>query len=500
MSQPAFIALIIAALGPAMALSHLLGIPTSLALFTLGASATFLPGLPPLRVDPLLITGLFLPPVIYASTVRISFHLLRFTLVSGLVLGVLLTVATIAAVAAGALVLLPGLTLNSALLIAIVISVFDTRLFHEAKGRPHVPRPIADALKTREMMSRVVALSAFAVTIEALPRGLPDTATILASFAYDIVGGAVAGTLIGRGVLWLRERADPAPVEIAISVATPYLGAVVAQTLGLSVVVVVSTAALVISAGRIDRKTGAPQSTSEARITSMAFWEQASLMLSATLFFLVGWSMPEALAALGSWPVPQVVATAAALLAIVLVIQYAAGYGTTLLPPVNRVLAVRQDQSGTTKAAAAGVMTWASTRSIIGLILALSLPTTLADGSPFGERDLILVVAAFTVVGSILIQGLTLRPAVRSAALAAEAGEKREKQLAEQAIRQADMVGGAQRSTAINGFDAERIALLRLRESDSIGDELLRSMLRETDLRSRAAEKSALPGAGPPNP
>ena len=500
MTQLEFIALLIAAVGPAMGLSHLLGIPTSLALFAMGAAAAFIPGLPPMSVDPQLIIGLFLPPVIYAATVRVSFHLLRFTLLPGVLLGFVLTLGTIAAAATGVLYLLPGLPPVSALLIAITISVFDTRLFHEAKGRPHVPRAIADVLKTREMVSRIVALSAFALAIEALSQGLPDTITILSGFAYDLAGGAVAGAIIGRGVVWLRERAESAPVEIAISLATPYLGAVVAQELDLSVAVVIMTAALVVSAVRIDRETGAPRSTSEARITSMAFWEQASLMLSAALFFLAGWSMPVAMKALGEWPFLQVAASAGGLLAIVLAVQYAAGLVTTLMPPVNRVLADQKDQSGTTRAAAAGVMTWASTRSIVGLVLALSLPAALPDGRPFAERDLILVMTALTIVGSIVVQGLTLRPAVRRAELGVEEEEKREEKTAERAMREAHPIGNSEQSAPVNGFDAERMALLRLREDNSIGDEVLRKMLRETDLRSRASEKSTLPGTGAPNP
>jgi hypothetical protein len=51
-----------------------------------------------------------------------------------------------------------------------------------------------------------------------------------------------------------------------------------------------------------------------------------------------------------------------------------------------------------------------------------------------------------------------------------------------------------------NGFDAARQALLRLRECDRIGDEVLVRMLRKTDLTSRAAEGDALGSAGPPNP
>jgi CPA1 family monovalent cation:H+ antiporter len=170
------------------------------------------------------------------------------------------------------------------------------------------------------------------------------------------------------------------------------------------------------------------------------------------------------------------------------------------MPPVNRVLADQKDQSGTTRAAAAGVMTWASTRSIVGLVLALSLPAALPDGRPFAERDLILVMTALTIVGSIVVQGLTLRPAVRRAELGVEEEEKREEKTAERAMREAHPIGNSEQSTPVNGFDAERMALLRLREDNSIGDEVLRKMLRETDLRSRASEKSTLPRARAPNP
>jgi CPA1 family monovalent cation:H+ antiporter len=51
-----------------------------------------------------------------------------------------------------------------------------------------------------------------------------------------------------------------------------------------------------------------------------------------------------------------------------------------------------------------------------------------------------------------------------------------------------------------SGSDAARRELLRLREQDQIGDEVMTRMMREADLTARAAEKDALPGAGPPQP
>jgi NhaP-type Na+/H+ or K+/H+ antiporter len=180
----------------------------------------------------------------------------------------------------------------------------------------------------------------------------------------------------------------------------------------------------------------------------------------------------------------------------VLILQFAFAYLATGLQPIANALDGRRGD-GNPRLATAGVMAWSCTRSTIGLVIALSIPATLPGGQPFHERDLILAVAALTIIGSVLMQGLTLRHFIDRAALRDDAEEEREESEARQAIEIALAKPGREHA---NGFDAARQALLKLRERDRIGDEVLVRMLRETDLTSRAAEGDALPGAGPPNP
>ena len=497
MSTYQFVALVLAGIGPVLALARLAKAPDSLVLFGLGLASTYLPGLPETAVDPQLVLNLFLPPLLYASTVRVSWHLLRFTLLPGVVLGALLVLATIAAVAVSArFVLLPGLPWTSAVLLGTVAAIFDTRLFHEAKGRPQVPRAIADTLKARELVTRLIVLATFALTLEAARAGHFSPAALLEHYALDIPLGILLGFAVGRAVAWARQRIDPAPVEIAVSVATPYGAALLASGLGLSVVGAVTTAALVVSAVRIDRRTGAPISSSETRVSATAFWEQVSLIVSSALFFLAGCALPEALRALDNWPLWQLLLTAAGLLALVLLVQFGFAYLAAGLRPLVGALGAGRD-GGSRRLRAAGVMAWSSTRSVIGLVIALAIPATLPDGRAFPERDLILVVAALAIVGSVLIQGLTLPLVVSGADLSDEGEREREQDLARRAVE--DALTSPEREHA-NGFDAARQALVRLREEDRIGDERLVAMLRETDLLARAAEGDALPGAGPPNP
>ncbi|HKG77323.1 MAG TPA: cation:proton antiporter [Beijerinckiaceae bacterium] len=497
MTEYQFVALLLASIGPLLALARLLRAPESLVLFGVGLGSAFLPGLPPVRVDPQLLLNLFLPPLVYASTVRVSWLLLRFTLLPGAILGALLVLATIGAVAAAAhLVFLPGLSWTGSLLLGVVAAVFDTRLFHEAKGRPHVPRAIADTLKARELVARVVILATFGLILEGTAAERFSIGAVLNHYALDIPAGALLGALIGQVVVWARRRIDPAPVEIAVSISTPYASALAAYALGLSVVAAITMAALVISALRIDRRTGAPISSSETRVSATAFWEQVSLMVSSALFFLAGRALPDALGGLQIWPVWVVALCAVGVLAVVLILQFAFAYPATGLQPIANALDGRRGD-GNPRLATAGVMAWSCTRSTIGLVIALSIPATLPGGQPFHERDLILAVAALTIIGSVLMQGLTLRHFIDRAALRDDAEEEREESEARQAIEIALAKPGREHA---NGFDAARQALLKLRERDRIGDEVLVRMLRETDLTSRAAEGDALPGAGPPNP
>ncbi|HEX2527342.1 MAG TPA: cation:proton antiporter [Geminicoccus sp.] len=497
MSTYQFVALLLAGIGPVLALAGLIRVPTTLVLFALGLASAFLPGVPVAAVDPQLVLNLFLPPLLYASTVRVSWHLLRFTLVPGICLGALLVPATIGAAAMAARLLLPGLSWNGALLIGTVAAIFDTRLFHEAKGRPHVPRAIADTLKAREFPTRIIVLASFALLVETTVTGRFSFLTPLEHYGFNIPAGILIGFAIGYAIATARRHVGPAATEIAVSIATPYAAALAATALGVSAAAAIMTAALAVSAVRIDRLSGAPISSSETRINATAFWEEISMMVSSGLLFLAGHALPEALGALDDRPFWQLFGATFVLLLLVLGLQFLFSYASTIFQPVAGVVRGREPATRPSRGAVAALMAWSSTRSVIGLVIALSIPTTLPDGTPFPERDLILVVAALTIVGSVILQGLTLGHAVAGAALADPCEREREEEIARQAIEHASRSPGREHA---NGFDAARQALVRLREQDRIGDETMVRMLRETDLLSRAAEGDALPGSGPPNP
>lgn len=488
MTTSDLIVLLLAALGPLLILVRRVPAPDSLVLVGCGLASAFVPGLPQARVEPELMLGVFLPAILYAGTVRLSWHLLRHAWLTGVVVGAVAAALTIGAVALAARVLLPDLSPIGAVLLGVVAALFDTRLLQEAQGLPHLPRAMADALQAREMAARVVALAALGAALDVLGGETPSLAGTLGEQAWAVLAGAAVGAAVGRGALWLRERADPVPVEVAVSLATPYACALLAQRFGLSLAVCVIAAALTVSAVQIDERSGAPQASSGTRISTAAFWDVTNRVASATLYLLAGHELPVAVQALGRWPAWQVALAAAGLLGVIVLVQAAVAWVSTWFGPVARALRARP---GATRGRAAAAMAWASTRSVVGLIVALSIPATGPDGQPYAERGLILLAATFVILGSSLLQGLTLNAVLRRADLGDAEQERREEEDARRVLRGEERASHDGAHPSVNEHDARRRALLALRREDRIGDAMLHRMLREVDLHSNAEETKA---------
>jgi CPA1 family monovalent cation:H+ antiporter len=79
---------------------------------------------------------------------------------------------------------------------------------------------------------------------------------------------------------------------------------------------------------------------------------------------------------------------------------------------------------------AAAVVAWCGMRGTVTLAAALALPTGQEDGVPFPYRDLILFTAFGVVLGTLVLQGLTLRPLMMRLRLHDDGGVGREVRLA----------------------------------------------------------------------
>jgi CPA1 family monovalent cation:H+ antiporter len=173
------------------------------------------------------------------------------------------------------------------------------------------------------------------------------------------------------------------------------------------------------------------------------------------------------------------------------------------------------------------VVGWTGMRGVLALAAALSLPETLADGSPFPQRNLIVFLTFCVILVTLVLQGLTLPPLIRALGLAGATGHKDEEDEARQAMIQAalaqleqarrkdgdefaaiydeieqryrhrltNLTGQDDQGVAANRhayarylelsrslLDAERQTALQLRGASRINDEVLRKIEHELDL------------------
>jgi monovalent cation/hydrogen antiporter len=108
------------------------------------------------------------------------------------------------------------------------------------------------------------------------------------------------------------------------------------------------------------------------------------------------------------------------------------------------------------------IVSWSGMRGIVTLAAALALPTVLG-GTPFPFRGLIVFTAFAVVLGTLVVQGLTLRPLLQALNLhdddpvGQEVGRAREREL--QAARQ---------------------VVFEMRASDDIGDDAFHQLEEES--------------------
>lgn len=214
-----------------------------------------------------------------------------------------------------------------------------------------------------------------------------EAASVAKLLALEVVGGVV----LGFGLGWLAYRAlrsiDDANLEIMISVATVLLLNLVALRLHVSAPLAAVVAGLLL--GNRGRRFAMKPKTKEHLDIVWHFLDEA---LNAILFLLVGLEV-FALAFRG-----ELFLAGVSLIPLVLL----ARTGAVVLP--LSVLARGAELGPGTRR----VLIWGGLKGGISVALAMSLPE-------FPGRDAILVATYCTVVFSIIVQGLTVGPLIRTA-------------------------------------------------------------------------------------
>jgi CPA1 family monovalent cation:H+ antiporter len=366
--------------------AHALNVPYPVFLVLGGLAVGLIPGTPKVELEPDVVLMIFLPALVYYASFYMSPRELRANAldIAGLAVGLVLTTMVLVAVVAHELI--GHLSWAEAFVLGAIVAPTDPAAATAVFGRLRAPQQLTTIVEGESLINDGTALVALRVAVGALAGGFSLVSAggeFLASAAGGVLIGLVAGWLVSR----VRERLDDPPVEITLSLFTPYLAYLPAEHLGASGVLAAVTTGVYIGF-----RAPAGMFTATTRLQATAFWDVLVFLLNALLFLLVGLQIRPVIEALGDRS-PAFLAGAAAL--------------TVATVLVTRVLWFFVAGGVAKTKGERIVLGWSGMRGAVSLAAALSIPFS-AHGRP-----LILFLTIATIMVTLVGQGLTLPLVVR---------------------------------------------------------------------------------------
>jgi monovalent cation/hydrogen antiporter len=416
------LALIVAVAGLSV-LARLVGVPYPILLVLGGLVLEFVPGMPVVELPPELVLVAFLPPLLYWSGFFSSPRDLRADAraIGGAAVGLVLVTAAAVAVAAHAMV--DGLGWAAAFALGAIVSPTDPLAATAIGRRLGVPRRLITLLEGESLVNDATALVAYRVAVTAAVSGSFVAWQAGARFVVGATGGVAVGLAVGWLVAEARRRIDDPVVEIVVSVATGYAAYLPAELFGVSGVLAAVTAGLYVG-------WRAPALASAAtRLLGFSFWEVLVYLANAVLFILVGLQLRPILSSLAGTPAAVLAGQAVAVSAVVVAVRL--GWHFTI-PYLVRLLDRRPGQMLRRVGARERlVLGWSGMRGAVSLAAALALPRD------FPMRDLILFLTFAVILATLVVQGLTLPALIRRLRLPGDGAEEKEELRARLAAAQA---------------------------------------------------------------
>jgi CPA1 family monovalent cation:H+ antiporter len=160
------------------------------------------------------------------------------------------------------------------------------------------------------------------------------------------------------------------------------------------------------------------------RMQGNAVWETLVFFVNALLFALVGLQLRPILDALSGRSSLELARDALAVVATVAAVRFAWIYPGTYLPRfLSRRIRERDPYPPWQQPT---VIAWMGMRGAVSLAAALALPLETHSGAPFPNRDLLIFLAFCVILGTLVVQGLTLPPLIRALGLEDDGLEARE--------------------------------------------------------------------------
>ena len=263
-----------------------IGWSAPISLILVGAIASFIPGVPHLGLDPQLVLYGVIPPLLFAAAIRTSVRDVRARRDSIVALSVGLVAFTVVAVGFVAWMLMPAIGLAAAFAFGAVVAPTDAVAVNAVAGRVALPRRLVTILEGESLLNDATALVALNASIAAIIT-VVNPWMVAGDFALAVVGGVAVGLAVGWVLSVIRKQLRAPVLDTSLSLITPYLAFIAAQSFGGSGVLAVVIAGLFLA-----YRSPSIQSA-EARIAERLNWRTVDYLLQNAVFLFIGLSLSD---------------------------------------------------------------------------------------------------------------------------------------------------------------------------------------------------------------
>jgi CPA1 family monovalent cation:H+ antiporter len=293
-----------------------------------------------------------------------------------------------------------------------------------------VPRRLLVVLEGEGLANDATALVLYRFAVAAIGTGLFSFGQAAGTFALIVVGEIAYGAAVGWFSLRLRRWAHDPRVEITLSLITPYIAFLLPQQLGGSGVLATVATGLYVSWN------GPLLIPAATRLQGIFFWDLVVYFLEGFVFLVTGIETRVLLDRAAAVEIRELAFAIVLTVAVVVVARFVWVFPATYLPRWLSASLRRRDPQPPWQLVF--ILAFTGVRGVVSLAAALAIPLTTAIGTPFPDRNLILLVTFGVIIVTLIGNGLLLPSVIRVLGLSKEAVSEREReQKAERAARSA---------------------------------------------------------------
>ncbi|SDS56328.1 sodium/proton antiporter, CPA1 family [Mucilaginibacter mallensis] len=386
------------------AMADKIKLPYPILLIVAGIAIGFIPQLPNIVLNPEIIFLIFLPPLLYDAAFNISFNEFKTNINTISTLAITLVFITATGIAVFSHYFIPGMSWPLSFVLGAILSATDSVAAMSITKGLGLQHKTITILEGESLVNDASALIAYRFAVAAVTGAAFIWWKASLQFFILMGGGALVGWVMGNLLTYIINKVkDNHMVTISFLLLMPFVTYLIAEDLDVSGVISVVILGLIIA--RFKNKDTSSDLKKEAR----SIWDIIVFLLNGLIFILIGLQLPFVIKNVSYNQLIPYIGYGFIITLIALLLRMI----RVFLQRINLQRAFQKGKGRITEDALLDfknslIISWSGMRGIVSLAIAIGLPLTLADGSPFPKRNAIILISVIVVLFTLIGQGLSL--------------------------------------------------------------------------------------------